>query len=161
MLTLTDHKQAVWAARWHDLGEVLASASLDHSVRLWDVAAGKCRHALRGHVDSVNDCCWQPFSNVLCTGGCCTWLLTRPPRRARQSLLLQGVRCWGMWKRIAMIDEHTSCYRIQHASVPMARLHRVHARMAAVGPALLCLVRSSSATARIHLQHGANSPHCC
>jgi WD40 repeat protein len=68
VLTLTDHKQAVWAARWHDLGEALASASLDHSVRLWDVGAGRCRQALRGHVDSVNDVSWQPFTNNLVTG---------------------------------------------------------------------------------------------
>ena len=45
-----------------------ASGSLDHSARLWDVAAGRCKQALRGHVDSVNEVCWMPYSNILATG---------------------------------------------------------------------------------------------
>lgn len=60
--------QAVWAVRHHDLGDWLASCSLDHSVRLWDLVACKSRQVLRGHVDSVNECAWQPFTNNLCTG---------------------------------------------------------------------------------------------
>lgn len=63
--TLTPHcppwplhpPQAVWSVAYHHMGDVCASASLDHTVRLWDVPAGKCRMALRGHVDSVNQVC--------------------------------------------------------------------------------------------------------
>jgi WD40 repeat protein len=31
--TLSDHKQAVWAVKYHHAGDWLASCSLDHSVR--------------------------------------------------------------------------------------------------------------------------------
>ncbi len=53
--------------RFHHLGEVVASGSLDHTVRLWDLPASKCRMALRGHVDSVNDVAWQPYTSSLAT----------------------------------------------------------------------------------------------
>jgi WD40 repeat protein len=66
--TFTDHTQAVWEVRFHDQGDYLASCSLDHSVRLWDINLGKCRQVLRGHVDSVNDICWQPFTSNIATG---------------------------------------------------------------------------------------------
>lgn len=77
--------QAVWAVKYHHSGDVVASGSLDHTVRLWDVPAGKCRMALRGHVDSVNDVCWQPFTSNVCTGevhvqGCPVAAAARPGR---------------------------------------------------------------------------------
>lgn len=43
MLTLTLHSQAVWDVAWHDTGNFLASASLDHVSRLWDVTTGERR----------------------------------------------------------------------------------------------------------------------
>ena len=30
--------------------------------------SGRCRQTFRGHVDSVNSVCWQPFTNNVCTG---------------------------------------------------------------------------------------------
>jgi WD40 repeat protein len=33
VMTFTDHKQAVWGVRYHHAGDVLASCSLDHTVR--------------------------------------------------------------------------------------------------------------------------------
>ena len=38
--------QAVWDAVFHDTGDFLVSCSLDHSARLWDLAAGKCRQTV-------------------------------------------------------------------------------------------------------------------
>ena len=32
-----------------------------------DLSSLRCRQTLRGHVDSVNACAWQPFSNNICT----------------------------------------------------------------------------------------------
>jgi WD40 repeat protein len=49
-------------------GDFLVSCSMDHSAKLWDLTAQKCRQSMRGHVDSVNSVCFQPFSNHLCTG---------------------------------------------------------------------------------------------
>lgn len=35
--------------------------------RLWDIVEGKCKQVFKGHVDSVNACCWQPYTCHLCT----------------------------------------------------------------------------------------------
>jgi len=40
---------------------------MDRTARLWDVATGKCRQTLRGHVDSVNSVSFQPYSTNMCT----------------------------------------------------------------------------------------------
>merc|ERR1712028_262622 len=36
--------------------------------KLWDAQLGRCRQTFRGHVDSVNSICFQPYSNNICTG---------------------------------------------------------------------------------------------
>lgn len=41
---------------------------MDHTSRLFDLHTGKVRHTFRGHVDSVNHVCFQPYSNILATG---------------------------------------------------------------------------------------------
>lgn len=33
--TLYDHQQPVWDVAWHWMGSVLASASMDHTIKLW------------------------------------------------------------------------------------------------------------------------------
>ena len=45
--TYIDHTQAVWGVAFHDLGDFVASCSLDHSARLWDVTTSKCRQSFR------------------------------------------------------------------------------------------------------------------
>ena len=45
--TYTDHTQAVWGVAFHDLGDFVASCSLDHSARLWDITTSKCRQSFR------------------------------------------------------------------------------------------------------------------
>jgi WD40 repeat protein len=68
LVTFTEHTQAVWNAAFNDTGDFLASCSLDHSARLWDLHSNRCRVTFRGHVDSVNEVCWQPFTNNIATG---------------------------------------------------------------------------------------------
>ena len=48
-------------------GDFVASCSMDHTAKLWDVERAKCRGTLRGHVDSINAIIFQPFSNNICT----------------------------------------------------------------------------------------------
>lgn len=45
--TYSDHTQAVWGVAFHDLGDFVASCSLDHSTRLWDITTSKCRQSFR------------------------------------------------------------------------------------------------------------------
>ena len=47
--------------------DFIASSSMDHTAKLWDVNSQRCRQTFRGHVDSVNSIVFRPFSNVVCT----------------------------------------------------------------------------------------------
>jgi WD40 repeat protein len=40
---------------------------MDHTSKLLDLNVGKSRQTFRGHVDSVNNVSFQPYSNILCT----------------------------------------------------------------------------------------------
>merc|ERR1719473_2433267 len=65
--TFTDHQQAVWNVAFHDEGDFLVSCSMDHSCKVFDVNALRCRNVLRGHVDSVNYVTFKPFTNIIAT----------------------------------------------------------------------------------------------
>lgn len=47
-----EHRSCVWSLDVAD--EYLLTASLDHTAKLIDLSVGRCRHTLRGHLDSVN-----------------------------------------------------------------------------------------------------------
>ena len=60
--------QAVWdIAYMTDHPEFLASCSMDHNAKLWDLTVGRCRQTFRGHVDSINSIAFQPYANVIAT----------------------------------------------------------------------------------------------
>jgi WD40 repeat protein len=42
-LTLSDHTQAVWGVAAHYSGDFVASCSMDHTARLFDLNSGRCR----------------------------------------------------------------------------------------------------------------------
>ncbi|XP_076453353.1 notchless protein homolog 1-like [Babylonia areolata] len=50
-------------------GRLIASASFDHSVRLWHGKTGAFVATLRGHVQRVFQLCWSADSRLLCSGG--------------------------------------------------------------------------------------------
>ncbi|MDR3637612.1 MAG: serine/threonine protein kinase [Isosphaeraceae bacterium] len=52
-LVLRGHQREVWDAAVSPDGRTVASASFDHTVRLWDVAAGQPRRTLNGHTERV------------------------------------------------------------------------------------------------------------
>jgi platelet-activating factor acetylhydrolase IB subunit alpha len=53
--TLTGHRGPVTRVSFHPLYSVLASASEDATVRLWDWETGECERTLRGHTKAVQD----------------------------------------------------------------------------------------------------------
>jgi WD40 repeat protein len=53
VVALPGHGGAVFAITFRPDGEQMASASLDHTVKLWDVAAGRATRTLAGHRDKV------------------------------------------------------------------------------------------------------------
>jgi WD40 repeat protein/serine/threonine protein kinase len=58
--TLAGHKATVMALAISPDGKTLASASHDHTVRLWDMARGVCRHTLHGHTGPVRGVAFSP-----------------------------------------------------------------------------------------------------
>jgi WD40 repeat protein len=50
-------------------GRIIASASLDQTIRLWDVAAGRCLAVLRGRRGLVKAVAFSPDGHALATAG--------------------------------------------------------------------------------------------
>ncbi|HVA48404.1 MAG TPA: WD40 repeat domain-containing protein, partial [Pirellulales bacterium] len=59
-ITFTGHTGDVYYVAFSPDGRLLATASQDHTVRLWDASTGKLRATLKGHTDEVNAVAWSP-----------------------------------------------------------------------------------------------------
>eukprot|EP01112_Ceratiomyxa_fruticulosa_P011665 TRINITY_DN3187_c0_g1_i1.p1 TRINITY_DN3187_c0_g1~~TRINITY_DN3187_c0_g1_i1.p1 ORF type:complete len:479 (+),score=89.51 TRINITY_DN3187_c0_g1_i1:121-1557(+) len=65
---LTGHQQPINLLSFSPDGRLLASASFDKSLRLWDGTTGKFIATLRGHVGAVYQVCWSSDSRLLVSG---------------------------------------------------------------------------------------------
>src|SRR5262249_52972674 len=64
---LAGHESGIESVAWQPSGELLATASDDHTARLWDVARGREVAALRGHTAPVKAIAWSPRGERLAT----------------------------------------------------------------------------------------------
>ena len=64
-IPLYGHKDKVHSLGWNESGTILASASIDKTVRLWSFSQGSSRSlsTLKGHKASVDYLCWNPKSD--------------------------------------------------------------------------------------------------
>ncbi|HEY0754214.1 MAG TPA: TIR domain-containing protein [Ktedonobacteraceae bacterium] len=75
--TLSGHTEAVNAVQWSPDGQWLATASADHTVRIWNAFTSQSLHTLLGHSSAVNTVQWSPNGQWLATAStdhtACTW----------------------------------------------------------------------------------------
>lgn len=60
---LTDcngHNSWVWSVAFSPIHPILASGGQDHTIKLWDIATGRCLNTLRGHTSIVTSVAFSP-----------------------------------------------------------------------------------------------------
>ncbi len=68
LMTLTDHNSSVWGVTFDPIGQILASASTDTRINLWDVKTGNKIRSLEGHSAPVFCVTIDPNSEKLASG---------------------------------------------------------------------------------------------
>jgi WD40 repeat protein len=63
------HSDNVTSLAFSPDGKMLATASEDHSIKLWDVAAGRLLRTLQGHAKGVSAVAFSPDGTLLASGG--------------------------------------------------------------------------------------------
>ncbi|MBE0687477.1 MAG: hypothetical protein IH585_15920, partial [Anaerolineaceae bacterium] len=67
--TLVGHTRAVTSCAVSPNGCLIASASLDWTIRIWDAVTGVPMQTLKGHHQGVLDCAFSPDGRVIVSAG--------------------------------------------------------------------------------------------
>jgi len=62
------HHDPVWTVAYHPDGATVASGSVDHTIRIWELETGRMLRILRGHTDSVRCLTFSPDGQILASG---------------------------------------------------------------------------------------------
>lgn len=68
-LNLNQHAGAVFGVAWSPNGSYIATASEDHTVKVWNAQNGELICAYTGHTDAVYALAWSPNSELIASGG--------------------------------------------------------------------------------------------
>ena len=95
--TLRGHTDKIWATAFSPEGQVLASASHDGTVKVWEVANGRLLHTLTNHRAAVHAVAFSPDGRWLASGGRDRMIRLWDPPSGREHAVLSGhqdaVRC--------------------------------------------------------------------
>jgi eukaryotic-like serine/threonine-protein kinase len=92
--TLKGHKKAIERIAFSPDGKMIATASADRLVKLWDVVTGLERASLKGHNDTVSALAFSPDGKLLASGSDDTTVRLWDPRSAQELALLHGHSDW-------------------------------------------------------------------
>lgn len=116
---LQGHSAMVSGLSWNPQTQVLASSSLDGSVKLWNVAQ-QCLATGLGHDGPVRDVAWHPEGKALASGGednaILLWHLQmdQPPRRLLGHQNTVWSLSWSPDGRYLASSSHDSTVRLWH-----------------------------------------------
>ena len=66
--TLTGHTRGVFSVAWSPDGNVLASGSVDNTIKLWNPVTNTLLRTLTGHSKCITSVAWSPAGDVLASG---------------------------------------------------------------------------------------------
>ncbi len=85
-----DHRNRVQAAVYNPTGTILATASSDQTIKLWDVRKKKVLHTLEGHTGGVQSLAFTPDGKRLASAGLDHTIRVWEVRKGREVLTLRG-----------------------------------------------------------------------
>lgn len=107
---LTGHRQSITRIAFHPQYSLLASASEDATVKIWDWETGEFERTLKGHQKGVNDVEFDHKGHLL--GECGSMYWWRPFSRCEQSVTCSSdlfIKIWDSqneWKNVKTLTGH-------------------------------------------------------
>ena len=91
---LRGHRHWIWSIAFSPDGQTLASGSIDHTVRLWDVRTGYIRHILQGYTRAALSLAFSPDGETLASGSDDQMIQLWDVRTGQIRHILQGHTDW-------------------------------------------------------------------